>query len=98
MSLADKEACQAVKADAEPLVDALRSIAGVRVACMLRECEGMVRGSLRAKDGTDVATVAREYGGGGHRAAAGFTFDGTLDAAVTALRGRLAVLLAGDRA
>ncbi len=90
---ADKEACRAQKADAEPLVDALRNIAGVRVACMLREGEGIVRGSLRAKDGTDVAAIARELGGGGHRAAAGFTFEGTLDEARSALRSRLEQLL-----
>lgn len=93
ITLSDKEACHAVKADAEPLVDALRNIAGVRVACMLRECEGVVRGSLRAKDDTDVATLARRFGGGGHRAAAGFTFDGTLAEAIAELRGCLEQVL-----
>lgn len=75
LSLADFEAQGAVKADAEPIIDTLRAIKGVRVACMLREQEAgaVVRGSLRAKDDTDVASVAREFGGGGHRAAAGFT-------------------------
>lgn len=60
---------------------------------MLREEQGIVRGSLRAKDGTDVAAVAREFGGGGHRAAAGFTFQGTLDQARAALSARLSQLL-----
>ena len=90
---ADMEACAADKSDTEPLIDALRNIAGVRVACMLREEQGIVRGSLRAKDGTDVAAVAREFGGGGHRAAAGFTFQGTLDQARAALSARLSQLL-----
>lgn len=73
LSLDDFAATHAVKADAEPIIDALRSIAGVRVACMLREQGDSVRGSLRAKDATDVAAIARAFGGGGHVAAAGFT-------------------------
>lgn len=48
----------ATKPDAEPLIDALRSLAGVRVACMLRDQGDMVRGSFRAKDGTNVAELA----------------------------------------
>lgn len=71
----------AVKADAEPLIDVLRSVRGVRVACILRQQEGGVRGSLRAKDGTDVSVIATQLGGGGHKAAAGFTFVGGMDAA-----------------
>ena len=54
----------AVKADAEPLIDVMRS----------------VRGSLRAKDETDVAQIAARFGGGGHKAAAGFTYEGSLEA------------------
>lgn len=75
--------CGAVKADAEPLIDILRSIRGVKVALILRENEpGSVRGSLRAKDeSTDVSKVARAFEGGGHKAAAGFTFYGSLDEA-----------------
>lgn len=80
----------AVKADAEPLVDIVRSLAGVRVACMLREQPDGVRGSLRAKgDEIDVSELARAIGGGGHRAAAGFTFEGSLDEAVAALPAHL---------
>ncbi|WP_080797166.1 DHH family phosphoesterase [Arabiibacter massiliensis] len=78
----DFEAVGASKADAEPIIDALRSVAGVRVACMLREQGDAVRGSLRAKDGTDVAAVARSFGGGGHVAAAGFTLECPLPEAV----------------
>jgi phosphoesterase RecJ-like protein len=71
----------AVKSDAEPLIDVLRSVRGVRVACILRQQDGNVRGSLRAKDDTDVSAIAARIGGGGHRAAAGFTFEGTIEAA-----------------
>ena len=68
----------AQKCDAECMIDILRSIRGARVACMLREQEAQVRGSLRAKDGTDVASLAARFGGGGHKAAAGFTYKGAL--------------------
>lgn len=89
LSLADFEAANAVKADAEPIIDALRSVAGVRVACMLREQGDVVRGSVRAKDDTDVAVIARRFGGGGHRAAAGFTLSCTLDEARAAVEAAL---------
>ena len=72
----------AVKADAEPVIDALRSLRGVRIACVLREQPDSVRGSFRAKDGTDVAALARTMGGGGHKAAAGFTISGPIEVAV----------------
>ena len=87
---ADFDRHGAVKADAEPLVDIVRSIAGVRVACMLREQPDGVRGSLRAKgEEVDVSALARRIGGGGHRAAAGFTFEGSIDEAIAAMPGFL---------
>lgn len=82
LSRDDFEKVEAVKADAEPVIDALRSVSGVRVACMLREQGDVVRGSLRAKDDTDVAAVARMFDGGGHKAAAGFTLHCQLDEAI----------------
>lgn len=84
---ADFEACNAIKADAESLIDVLRSISGVRVALILKENEsGEIRGSLRAKDdSTDVAQVARAFGGGGHKAAAGLTYKGTLSEALVSV-------------
>lgn len=73
LARADFERIGAQKSDSEPIINALRCIRGVRVACMLREQDGVVRGSLRAKDDTDVSAIARSFGGGGHVAAAGFT-------------------------
>ena len=91
LSLDDFASCGAVKPDAEMLIDFLRSIRGVRVACMLREQAGEVRGSLRAKDGTDVAAIAREFGGGGHTAAAGFTLHESLAEGVATIAARLGI-------
>lgn len=90
VSLGDFERTGGVKADAEPLIDILRSLHGVKVACMLREQADCVRGSLRAKDDTiDVAALAREIGGGGHKAAAGFTYEGSLSEALAVLPAHL---------
>lgn len=96
VTLADFEELDAVRADAESLVDTLRSVRGVRAAGVLREQDGCVRGSLRAKDATDVAKVARRFGGGGHKPAAGFTFEGTMDEALPAVRAALIEALASQ--
>ena len=78
-----------MKSDAEPVINALRSIAGVNVACMLRQHEDCIRGSLRAKDDTDVSAIARSFGGGGHVAAAGFTMHCSMQEAVDQVRAAL---------
>ena len=96
VTLADFEEFDAVRADAESLVDTLRSVRGVRAAGVLREQDGCVRGSLRAKDATDVAQVAQRFGGGGHKPAAGFTFEGSMDEALPAVRGALLEALAAQ--
>jgi bifunctional oligoribonuclease and PAP phosphatase NrnA len=45
----------------------------------------------------DVAKVASLLGGGGHRAAAGFTHDGTKGEVLAALRSALGALVAVER-
>ncbi|MDY4986936.1 MAG: DHHA1 domain-containing protein, partial [Eggerthellaceae bacterium] len=65
------------------------SVRGVRVACMLREQDGQVRGSLRAKDATDVSVVAAKFEGGGHKAAAGFTVRGSMNDALRLVKKEL---------
>ncbi len=99
ISAGDFEELGAVKADAEPLIDVLRAVKGVRIACMLREQPDAIRGSFRAKDDTDVSELARSYGGGGHRAAAGFTLHGDLEEAVRGVLHAMEGLLApsGER-
>lgn len=78
----------ASKTDADNIINALRNIDGVRVACVLRESaedalkeaseEASIRGSLRAKDATDVSVFAAQHNGGGHKAAAGMTLHGNM--------------------
>lgn len=89
----DMRSLGALKDDTDNLVGALRSMMGVRVVCMLREQDGSIRGSLRAKDDTDVAALARKLGGGGHRAAAGFTLECTMENAIALLEGELDALV-----
>ena len=67
--------------EAEDLVNFPRSVASVRVACLLRERDGAVKVSLRGKGDVDVSRVAARFGGGGHPNAAGCTVKTSLDAA-----------------
>ena len=96
LSICDFEELGASKPDAEPIINSLRSVKGVRVACMLREQDQAVRGSLRAKDDTDVSVLARRFGGGGHKAAAGFTLEMELGEAVQTVLAALADLVSGE--
>ncbi|HLM08835.1 MAG TPA: bifunctional oligoribonuclease/PAP phosphatase NrnA [Thermoleophilaceae bacterium] len=69
----------ALETDAEGVVDHMRAVEGTRVAGLVRELlgedrEGMRKVSLRATDASvDVSRIAREFGGGGHPQAAGFS-------------------------
>ena len=82
LSKAETEAVDGLKADAEGIIDSLRDVETVVVACFLRE-EGAseVKLSLRAKDRVDCAALARAYGGGGHVRAAGATLYMSLEEA-----------------
>lgn len=53
-----------------------RDVEGTEVAVLLRETGPTVRASLRSAGEVDVGAVARELGGGGHRAAAGVVLEG----------------------
>jgi phosphoesterase RecJ-like protein len=66
--------------DNEGLIDHLRAIQGVIVAVFFEELlEGKVRVSMRSKsEAADVSALAQQFGGGGHRLAAGARVRGTL--------------------
>lgn len=78
--------------EAEHLPELVRGIEGVEAGVMLRQRGGEIRGNLRAKSTFDVGAVARSVGGGGHKAAAGFTIE---DASVEEVVGRLLPMLPG---
>ena len=79
--------CGVKPAECDGLVDIVRQVDGSELCLFLRESEpGVVRGNLRSKGKLDISGIAVELGGGGHAAAAGFTFHGTVaEAAETVL-------------
>ena len=82
-------------AECDGLVDLVRRVDGCEVALFLKEVPGgKVRGNLRAKSARDISSIAREMGGGGHPAAAGFTVDGDIDQALSTVLPKLRALYA----
>jgi phosphoesterase RecJ-like protein len=72
-------------------------IDSVQIAAILREPKhGKVRVSIRSRAEFDVAAVAREFGGGGHKNAAGCTFDLPLQEVEELLMARLRQCLASS--
>ena len=75
----------------EGLIDYLRGVEGAELAVFVRELMGPGanghKGSLRSSiDELDVSAIARRFGGGGHRQAAGFSSDDTLAEIVESVR------------
>jgi bifunctional oligoribonuclease and PAP phosphatase NrnA len=64
--------------DSEGLIDHIRAIASVEVACLFEELQpDLTRISLRSKnDKVNVNEIAAQFGGGGHKAAAGARIPG----------------------
>ncbi len=76
----DFGAAGAVEPYSEGIIDFLRAVEGAELAVLIREPprEGgpLRKASLRsALDEIDVSVIARRFGGGGHRQAAGFSSD-----------------------
>lgn len=96
-TIADLERTGASLDESDGLVDVVRSVSGSEVALFLKEVPGgKVRGNLRSKSGRDISGVARELGGGGHRAASGFTIEGSVDDALAVALPKLRALFADD--
>ena len=72
---ADYERANATELDSKESIDRLRTVSGVEVVAHLREVEGGTKASLRSES-VDVGEIARRFGGGGHRLAAGYTTSG----------------------
>ena len=75
----------------EGIIDYLRAVEGAELAALIREPprdDGPTRRvSLRASvDELDVSAIARMFGGGGHRQAAGFSSDASIDAITELVR------------
>ncbi len=77
----DYEATGAVPQDSEDLINYTLSIAGVEVGLFFMEQpRGGTKVSFRSRS-VDVAKVAEQFGGGGHRRASGAVIDAPLDEA-----------------
>jgi phosphoesterase RecJ-like protein len=72
----------AAEAYSEGIIDSLRAVEGADMAALIREArDGPARRvSLRSSnDELDVSAIARKSGGGGHRQAAGFSSDDSIE-------------------
>jgi bifunctional oligoribonuclease and PAP phosphatase NrnA len=68
----------AQKTDTEDAINMLLAVAGVEAAILFVELEpGQTKASLRSRGAFDARAVAEQFGGGGHKAAAGVTYAGT---------------------
>jgi phosphoesterase RecJ-like protein len=77
--------------ETEGLIDLVRRTKEAEVSAVLKETPEGIRVSLRSVTEIDVSLVAAGFGGGGHRYAAGFTSDASLEAVKAALRDAVAV-------
>ena len=68
----DYERTGAGELDSKEAIDQLRTVEGIDMVAHLREVPQGTKGSLRSET-IDVGEVARTFGGGGHRLAAGYT-------------------------
>lgn len=92
---ADFEVCEVSLAECDGLVDIVRRVDGSEIALFLKEVPGgLVRGNLRSKSNRDISAIAREMGGGGHPAAAGFTVAGDIDRVLSVVLPKLQALYA----
>lgn len=90
MTLADLEEAGIAHHQTDALIDLVRMAAGTEVACLLKErSPGTYKGSLRSRGTVDVAAIARAFGGGGHRNAAGFTASGSASSIIDDVAARL---------
>lgn len=72
------------------IVSHLRNTKGVRTAIFMYELEPEIyKVSLRSDDTVDVSVIARRYGGGGHKRAAGVTMSGTFYSIINRLSAQI---------
>jgi len=80
----DFDAAGAEEPFSEGIIDHLRAVDGAELVALVRElpvgASSARKGSLRSHpDGVDVSAIARSFGGGGHKRAAGFSTDLAMD-------------------
>ena len=79
ITLDDLHRTGAIPPDSEDLVDYTVSMRGVEVGMLfIEQARGGVKVSFRARNGLDCSRLAAQFGGGGHREAAGATVPGAM--------------------
>lgn len=79
-TLAMQEQTKASEEDADGFVNYPLAVGEVEAAALFKETSpGIYRTSLRSKGDVNVAKIAEQFGGGGHRNAAGCTLKGSSD-------------------
>lgn len=73
LTLREIQEAEGISADCDGIIDTLRDMETVEVACFLRESLQGIKVSFRSKGLLDVAALAQRFGGGGHVLAAGCT-------------------------
>lgn len=81
----DFAATGAEPADTEDVINTLLTVFGSQVAVMFVELKRITKVSLRSRIDFDVRAVAEQFGGGGHKAAAGIAYEGSLGEARAAV-------------
>jgi phosphoesterase RecJ-like protein len=76
----DLQECGAKSEEVSGAIDLLNSVPGAKFSVLLNEDEkGNVKGSFRtSRDDIDLAKLAGQFGGGGHKKASGFTMPGRI--------------------
>jgi phosphoesterase RecJ-like protein len=81
--------------ETEGLIDLVRRTSEADVSCVLKETPEGTKVSLRAVSDVDVGAIASSFGGGGHRAAAGFSSKRSVPEVLDAIRAALPATRAG---
>lgn len=78
----DFKATSALPSDTEDVVNLTLTVAGTQVAVIfVEQPTGKFKISFRSRSPVDCSRLAEQFGGGGHKAAAGATVDGPFDTA-----------------
>lgn len=76
-----RERAGASPEESDDFVGLIRYAEGTKVAALFKQREGVVKISVRTRDGVSAQRICLELGGGGHAAAAGAAVTGTLEEA-----------------
>lgn len=78
--------CGASETDFDCINSIPREIAGVLASAVIRQKAGGIKVSMRSNADIDVAELAKQFGGGGHYHAAGFSYNGSFEQALDIVR------------